>query len=111
MTTAAPSAPPTPVPPNTVIYFPDPTLETAIRQALGKSTTGKLTAREMATLTTLSAPGRGISDGGVSVTVCQDKAGTDESVKVAAEWIRENITGGLNPPAISEGSTILQLST
>ncbi len=51
------------------------------------------------------------TDGGVSVTVCQDKAGTDESVKVAAEWIRENITGGLNPPAISEGSTILQLST
>ena len=51
------------------------------------------------------------TDGGVSVTVCQDKAGTDESVKVAAEWIRENITGGSNPPAISEGSTILQLST
>ena len=51
------------------------------------------------------------TDGGVSVTVCQDKAGTDESVKVAAEWIRENISGGLNPPAISEGSTILQLST
>ena len=51
------------------------------------------------------------TDGGVSVTVCQDKAGTDESVKVAAEWIRENITGGLNPPTISEGSTILQLST
>ena len=51
------------------------------------------------------------TDGGVSVTVCQDKAGTDESVKVAAEWIRESITGGSNPPAISEGSTILQLST
>ena len=51
------------------------------------------------------------TDGGVSVTVCQDKAGTDESVKVAAEWIRENITGGSNPPAISERSTILQLST
>ena len=51
------------------------------------------------------------TDGGVSVTVCQDKAGTDESVKVAAEWIRENISGGSNPPAISEGGTILQLST
>ncbi len=51
------------------------------------------------------------TDGGVSVTVCQDKAGTDESVKLAAEWIRNNITGSSNPPAISEGSTILQLST
>ncbi len=51
------------------------------------------------------------TDGGVSVTVCQDKAGTDESVKVAAEWIRANITGGSNPPSISEGSTILQLNT
>ena len=51
------------------------------------------------------------TDGGVSVTVCQEKAGTDESVKVAAEWIRNNITSPSNPPAISEGSTILQLST
>ncbi len=51
------------------------------------------------------------TDGGVSVTVCQDKAGTDESVRVAAEWIRNNITSPSNPPAISEGSTILQLST
>ncbi len=49
-------------------------------------------------------------DGGVSVTVCQDKAGTDESVRLAAEWIRENITGTSNPPVISEGNTILQLS-
>ena len=51
------------------------------------------------------------ADGGVSVTVCQDKAGTDQSVRVAAEWIRENITGTSNPPAISVGDTILQLSS
>ena len=51
------------------------------------------------------------TDGGVSVTVCQDKAGTDESVRVAAEWISNNTTRPSNPPAISEGSTILQLST
>ena len=50
------------------------------------------------------------TDGGVSVTVCQDKAGTDESVRVASEWIRNNIKSPSNPPAISEGSTILQLS-
>ncbi len=51
------------------------------------------------------------ADGGVSVTVCQDKAGTDESVRLAAEWIKENISGASNPPLISEGNTILQLST
>ncbi len=49
-------------------------------------------------------------DGGISVTVCQDKAGTDESGRVAAEWIRQNSTASANPPVISEGDTILQLS-
>ena len=28
--------------------------------------------------------------GGVTVTVCQDKAGTDESVQKAREWVQEN---------------------
>ena len=50
-------------------------------------------------------------DGGISVTVCQDKAGTDESVRVAAEWVRQNTTAASNPPVISEGSTILQFSS
>ena len=29
-------------------------------------------------------------DGGVSVTVCKDKAGADESLKVAGDWIQKN---------------------
>ena len=50
-------------------------------------------------------------DGGISVTVCRDKAGTDESVRIAAGWIRENMPAtGAQPPKISEGETILQLS-
>ncbi|MEE8624014.1 MAG: hypothetical protein V3T19_01610 [Acidiferrobacterales bacterium] len=48
-------------------------------------------------------------DGGVSVTVCQDKAGTDESIQVATSWIKENMSMTVNPPTISEGETILQL--
>ena len=49
-------------------------------------------------------------DGGVSVTVCQDKAGTDESPRVAREWIQKNASDlGVGPPAVSEGSVILQL--
>jgi hypothetical protein len=48
------------------------------------------------------------NDGGVSVTVCQDKAGTDESVRVAKEWIVKNAGNtGASPPTISEGSVII----
>jgi hypothetical protein len=47
-------------------------------------------------------------DGGMTVTVCQDKAGTDESSKRAAGWVKENATGTVSPPATTEGSTILQ---
>lgn len=49
------------------------------------------------------------SDGGGStVTVCQDKAGTDESSRRAADWVKDNVGTTVDPPAITEGSTILQ---
>ena len=49
-------------------------------------------------------------DGGVTVTVCQDKAGTDESVQVARDWIQQNTLGlGISPPSVSEGSVVLHL--
>jgi hypothetical protein len=47
-------------------------------------------------------------DGGRTVTVCQDKAGTDESSKRAAAWIEENATASVDPPEIAEGNTFLQ---
>jgi hypothetical protein len=51
------------------------------------------------------------ADGGMSVTVCQDKAGTDESLRVAREWIRENASGLTAPaPEVSEGEVIVQIS-
>ena len=46
-------------------------------------------------------------DGGATVTVCQDKAGTDESSRRAAEWVGENATANVAPPDITEGSTFL----
>ena len=49
-------------------------------------------------------------DGGVPVTVCQDKAGADESVRLAADWIRENVTVAPAPPMISEGRTLVQIN-
>ncbi len=49
-------------------------------------------------------------DGGVTITVCQDKAGTDESMRVARDWIHENAEDlGLSPPSVSEGSVVLHL--
>lgn len=49
-------------------------------------------------------------EGGVSVTVCQDKTGTDESVQKAKDWIEQNGSSiGASAPKVSEGPAILQL--
>ena len=48
-------------------------------------------------------------DGGFSVTVCQDKAGADESVQVAREWVAKNAGNtGVGAPKVSEGPVIIQ---
>lgn len=47
-------------------------------------------------------------NGGITVTVCEDKAGTEESSKRAADWVKENVSGTADPPAITEGETVLQ---
>jgi hypothetical protein len=50
------------------------------------------------------------ADGGVSVTVCSDKAGTDESLQKARDWIKQNASDvGVGAPTVSEGSVVLQL--
>jgi hypothetical protein len=49
-------------------------------------------------------------EGGVSVTVCQDEAGTNESVQRAKEWIGQNGSSiGASAPTVSEGPVVLQL--
>jgi hypothetical protein len=50
-------------------------------------------------------------DGGTTVTVCQDKAGTDESSRRAAEWVKDNVSTTGNPPVVTEGSTVLQFTS
>jgi hypothetical protein len=48
--------------------------------------------------------------GGFSVTVCQDKIGTEESVRVARDWIAKNAGNtGVAAPTISEGTVMLHL--
>jgi hypothetical protein len=47
-------------------------------------------------------------DGGMTVTICEDKVGTDESSRRAAKWVSENVsTTGSPPVVIREGSTVL----
>jgi len=50
-------------------------------------------------------------DGGTSVTVCADKAGSDASLKVAREWIQQNASNiHANPPIVTEGPVIVQIN-
>jgi hypothetical protein len=49
-------------------------------------------------------------DGGVTVTVCQDKGGTDESLQVARDWIQLYASDlNTSPPAVSQGSVLLDI--
>jgi hypothetical protein len=50
-------------------------------------------------------------DGGMTVTLCEDKAGTDESSRRAAGFVEDNLGATANPPAITEGSTVLRFSS
>jgi hypothetical protein len=50
-------------------------------------------------------------EGGTTVTVCQDKTGTDESSRRAAEWVKENISATAAPPLITEGGTVVHFSS
>ena len=49
-------------------------------------------------------------NGGVTITVCHDKAGTDESIEAARDWIVANAAHlNMSPPSISEGPVALHL--
>jgi hypothetical protein len=47
-------------------------------------------------------------EGGMSMTVCQDKAGTEESVRLAKDWIAKNAANiGVGAPKVSTGKIII----
>ena len=49
-------------------------------------------------------------EGGYSLTVCQDKAGVEESAKKAKEWVAENAANtGVGAPQTYEGSVVIHL--
>jgi hypothetical protein len=44
-----------------------------------------------------------------TVTVCESKAGTDESTRRAGEWVKANLAGAaVGAPSIAEGETFIQ---
>ena len=48
------------------------------------------------------------ADGGFTVTVCEDKAGTEESTRAARDWIAKNASNVCAAaPAVSEGTVML----
>ena len=50
--------------------------------------------------------------GGATVTVCEDKAGTDESSKRAAAFVAERSGGKtIDPPSITQGDTVLHFGS
>jgi hypothetical protein len=50
------------------------------------------------------------ADGGATITICEDQAGTEESVRRAAEWVRQNVQGADSPPEITEGEVGLHFA-
>jgi hypothetical protein len=44
-----------------------------------------------------------------TVTVCDSQAGTQESTRLAGEWVQKNVPGAsIGAPQIAEGETFLQ---
>ena len=49
-------------------------------------------------------------DGGVAITVCREKAGAQESMRIAQEWKEKNAPGvSTNPPQLIEGTVIIHI--
>ena len=44
-----------------------------------------------------------------TITACNDRAGTQESTRLAGEWVKQHVAGSpLGAPEITEGETFLQ---
>jgi hypothetical protein len=49
------------------------------------------------------------SDRLTTITVCDDKAGTDESSRLAREWVQKNVSGvSMSPPEVTDGEAFIE---
>ena len=49
-------------------------------------------------------------EGGMTITVCENKTGTDESLAVSLGWLKENAAHlKVNAPGVSEGTVAVHL--
>ena len=49
-------------------------------------------------------------DGGITVTVCKKKKGTDQSIQIAKDWVQKNAPDlNPSPPQVSEGEVIFNI--
>src|SRR5205085_9505305 len=47
----------------------------------------------------------------VTVSVCRDRSGTDETTRRAAQWVRENVpTGAPSAPEITDGEVFISFA-
>lgn len=47
----------------------------------------------------------------VTVSICQDRAGTDETTRRAAEWVRDNLpAGSVGAPEVTAGEAFLNFA-
>jgi len=51
------------------------------------------------------------NDGAISVTLCEDKLGAEESNRVASTWLKDKLpTFASRPPEITTGEVLMQLN-
>ncbi len=47
----------------------------------------------------------------VTVSVCRDRAGTDETTRRAAEWVRDHVpAGAVGAPEVTDGDTFVSFA-
>lgn len=51
------------------------------------------------------------ADSGTTITVCQDEAGAEESSRVAARWVSENLATSADAPTVSGGSVVAHFTS
>ena len=51
------------------------------------------------------------AEGGIAVTVCEDRAAAEESTRIAKEWIKQHASElGSNLPEVDLGSVLVQIA-